>query len=306
MANPLFSLITVTLNPGEGLARTVDSVRAQRWRDFEHIIKDAGSTDGSVQQYGRPERGYALMVICQPDTGIYDAMNQALAVARGKYVLFLNAGDTLYAPDVLAQLEPFCAPADSEDLVYTDYAIGGGKARVRSPSRLSRFFLYRTMLCHQVCFVRRDCYHDLGHFNTQLRIDADYDFLLRLMLRPQARSQYLPMVATTFLGGGISSDPVMNSVKESEVKGLRRKYFPGWEGHAFGLIYACTLPWLRNGIVQSAKLRYLATLYRYGVNLFYIICSWRKRGRVADSRPTSGVNRAVECDGRTPRATHKR
>lgn len=270
MNAPRFSIITVTFNPGEALGKTVESLKAQCYTGFEHIIKDAKSTDGSVERYGQPARDYDPIVVCRPDGGIYEGMNQAIDVASGNYLLFLNAGDTFYTPDVLANLAPFCEQEESPDLIYCDYAIEGGKARVRSPSKLSRFYLFRTMLCHQVCFVKLDCYRDLGGFNTNLRIEADYDFLLRLMLRPKARCLYVPVIATAFLGGGVSSDPANYSLMRSEVRGLRKKYFPGWEGRAFALLYACTLPRLRIGIMRSPKFRSLATCYRYGVNL------WRK------------------------------
>lgn len=265
---PLFSIVTVTLNAGEKLEHTVASVKAQSFRDFEHVVKDAGSTDNSIQRYAMPSPGYSPIVICKPDRGIYDAMNQALETVHGKYVLFLNAGDTFYDQTVLSQLAPLCAGAGAAELVYTDYAVEGGRSRVRNPSKMSRFSLFRTTLCHQACFIMRDCYSELGNFNSTLRVFGDYDFLLRLILRPQARYRYVPMISTTFLGGGVSSDPALFGLMRREVTGLRQKYFSGWEGRAFGLLHASTFPWLRIGIMRTPKLRPLAAMYRHGLNLW--------------------------------------
>lgn len=268
MASPLFSVITVTLNPGAQLGHTVRSVAAQRFRNFEHLIKDAGSTDGSVQQYARSIAGYEPIVIRQADEGIYDGMNQALAHARGKYVLFLNAGDTLYNENVLGQV---AVVADSEPdvhLIYGDYFAGWLRCVVRSPKRLTRFALYRNTLCHQSCFVRRDQLSASGGFDTCLRVLADYDLLLRMMLSADASCHYIDEPLSWCLGGGFSAMPINAAIGRREAKLLRHRHFELMDRLLYECARAATCPSLRIRLMASRHLTGLQRLYTRVANVW--------------------------------------
>ena len=87
---PFFSIIVVCLNPGEKLLQTLQSIQKQEFRDYEIVLKDGGSTDGSLQKLYPGQSG--LLVVTKPDRGIYDAMNQAVEEAKGRFVFFLNCG----------------------------------------------------------------------------------------------------------------------------------------------------------------------------------------------------------------------
>ena len=87
---PFFSIIVVCLNPGEKLLQTLQSIQKQEFRDYEIVLKDGGSTDGSLQKLYPEQLG--LHVVTKPDRGIYDAMNQAVEEAKGRFVFFLNCG----------------------------------------------------------------------------------------------------------------------------------------------------------------------------------------------------------------------
>ena len=97
-ADMKISVITVVLNDLEGLKKTVNSVLSQRGEDFEYIILDGGSTDGSWEYI--ESLNFRGMKKSAPDTGIYNAMNNAVLLANGEYCLFLNAGDTFYDEQV--------------------------------------------------------------------------------------------------------------------------------------------------------------------------------------------------------------
>ena len=105
-----FSIIVVTLNAGEKLKETVQSVLAQQFTDYEIVVKDGGSTDGSVEKLPQDAR---LMVYVRKDKGIYDAMNQAVEFAKGQYVLFLNCGDFFYDQTVLTRADAALAAAEA-------------------------------------------------------------------------------------------------------------------------------------------------------------------------------------------------
>ena len=93
-----FSIITVCLNAGNDLSDTVDSILNQTYNDYELIIKDGMSTDGSIEKL--PQNSHIKLIQCK-DSGIYDAMNQGIMEAQGDYCIFINAGDTIYCNDTL-------------------------------------------------------------------------------------------------------------------------------------------------------------------------------------------------------------
>ena len=97
MQRPFFTIIVVSLNPGEGLRKTLASITRQTFTDCEILIKDGGSRDGSLDDLPDDNR---IRLIRQPDTGIFDAMNQAVMESSGQFIHFLNCGDTFYAPTV--------------------------------------------------------------------------------------------------------------------------------------------------------------------------------------------------------------
>jgi len=258
--NPRFSIITVCLNAGAALHQTLASVLVQSCADWELIVKDGGSTDGSTDALPADGR---IRFFQQADSGIYDAMNQALAHATGSYVLFLNAGDFLSDASVLQGFATTIANATAADgnggnggnsetantdttaapgLVYCNYTTTAHPVPVMSPPRLSSFFLYRTMLCHQVCLVRRDYFALIGAFDTSLRVDADYDFLVRLIHVHKARYAFFNYtgIITTPFGFNFHQQ----ETARKEVARIRRSYF-GWRRFPYGLMVALTLPRLR-------------------------------------------------------------
>ena len=110
MQTKFFSIIVVALNPGERLERTLRSILEQTFTDYEVIIKDGGSKDGSadfIKEEGILEKYPQIRMITQPDKSIYDGMNQAVSYAEGKYVQFLNCGDLFYDKEVLKKTAEF-------------------------------------------------------------------------------------------------------------------------------------------------------------------------------------------------------
>ena len=102
--DPMYSIIVVCLNAGQRLCDTVGSVLGQRYANFEVVVKDGGSSDGSVEMLAETWQDARLRVYAEKDSGIYDAMNQAVKLAGGAYFLFLNAGDSFYDENVLDRI----------------------------------------------------------------------------------------------------------------------------------------------------------------------------------------------------------
>lgn len=270
---PLLSVITVTLNAGERLARTAASVAEQTWRDLEHLIQDGGSRDGSAAALSLDAR--ARLVVA-PDRGVYDAMNQALRRCRGRYVLFLNAGDCFAGPDALAAVAAHLA-GGAADLYYCDLLRGDHGTTVRYPDRLSASFLFRHQLCHQACFFSAEVLRRLGGFDLSFRLAADYELLLRAVLRDGVVAARVPTAAVVYEGGGLSARASNRAVLGEEEQRVRERHFSRRQRLGYGLALALTLRPLRVALFRIEALRRLWPLYQRAANAWNQ-ASWRGGG----------------------------
>ena len=141
-----FSIIVVCLNPGTKLNQTLDSILAQTCPDFEVIVKDGGSRDGSIESMRTDGR---IHLYQEPDHSIYEAMNQT-----GDYILFLNCGDLFYDKEVLAHTAQFMEqhPMKLQGIYYGDTYSAKTDTKISSPPRITGFVCYRNIPCHQSCF----------------------------------------------------------------------------------------------------------------------------------------------------------
>ena len=136
MKTPLFSIITITFNAESTLEPTLCSVAAQQENDYEYLIVDGASKDGTValaRQYDCVTR-----IISEPDRGLYDAMNKGIKAATGEYLVFLNAGDSLYAPDTLKKLHDFIGE-NRPDILYGETAIVDSDRRFIAMRKVSEW-----------------------------------------------------------------------------------------------------------------------------------------------------------------------
>ena len=156
---PLISIITITWNASSTLPPTLKSVGEQTFRDFEHILVDGASSDDTLA-VARRDGLPSLRIVSEPDRGLYDAMNKGLRMARGKYVLFLNAGDSFADSAVLQAYAD--AAAANPDIIYADTLVVDearnvvGSRHLSVPDQLTLDSFSRGMLvCHQAFMVRR-------------------------------------------------------------------------------------------------------------------------------------------------------
>jgi len=175
-AEPTLSIVTVALNAAREIERTFASVAAQRGIDLQYIVIDGGSTDGTADLLRKYEPLIDIAV-SERDRGIYDAMNKGLRAATGKWIVFLNAGDTFHDEHCAASV---LRADDNVGLAYGDVVLespGGSRRTLRYPN-LSWRFLHRNTICHQAIFARRSVFDRTGEFDLSYRACADFDWLM--------------------------------------------------------------------------------------------------------------------------------
>lgn len=237
---PLFSVITVCYNSEKTIERTLKSMLAQTEKDYEYLIIDGASTDGTTEIVKRYEPLFEgrLKFFSEKDNGIYDAMNKGIKKASGILVGMVNSDD-YYEPDALENMKKSyqALPDNKKEHVI----LYGMQRRLRDGEEIEIEFindriLGESMICHPTCFVSKKVYEDYGVYDTVYKSAADLDFLLRIKRNTD----------TTFV-------PVYNIISNFELGGMSAS---------------------SRGAIEAAKVR-----YKYGVysrlRMNYVI--WQSR-----------------------------
>ncbi len=188
---PLFSIITITKNNLAGFLRTREGLKNQSFRDFEWVVIDGNSTDGTkdILPFGS---------LSEEDIGIYDAMNKGIERSKGDYLLFLNAGDVLSDADILATIAKTIT-AEKPDFMYGDALETGGFYK---KARHHKHLDWGMFTHHQAIIYRRECIGAL-RYEPHYKIAGDYAFT-RAFLRNCRVVSYIPAAICIFETGGIS------------------------------------------------------------------------------------------------------
>jgi glycosyltransferase involved in cell wall biosynthesis len=220
--NPILSIITVNFNDLSGLTKTYDSVCSQTSQEFEYLIIDGGSTDGS-EVFVTQNKDSVAFTSSEKDNGIYDAQNKGIIQCKGRYLLFLNSGDTLYDKDVIKNF--YCKLDVNKGIIYGNSIIISqdlSEKLLVPPSHLPLNFWYRNTLNHQAVFIKRELFDEFGLYNLNLRICADFEFFLKVFLKDSNLFQYIPITVCNYYEGGISANPAnydkMIAEKETVLK----------------------------------------------------------------------------------------
>ena len=200
---PKLSIITINYNNLEGLKKTVESVVSQTWREFEYIVIDGGSFDGSAA-YTESQSTNIDYWVSEPDKGIYNAMNKGIAQATGEYLLFLNSGDYLYSNTVLK--ENYDRIADYDLIYFNIQNIGVNFSKIISYPAILRFSdLFFDILSHQATFFRKDLFDRVGLYDENLKIVSDWKFMIVALFKYQCSYLKVDETLSTFYLDGISS-----------------------------------------------------------------------------------------------------
>jgi len=196
-----FSVITINYNNFRGLRNTIESVISQTCQDYEYIVIDGGSSDGSVEVIKRFSSRIAFWV-SEPDRGIYHAMNKGVAHAKGKYCIFMNSGDCFYGKDVLLELKSKLVA----DIVIGRVSIDDENHIISPPpcGELTLYHLYAGAVPHQGSFIKTSLLRKHPYDET-LRISSDWKFFLQVMIFDNCSVSYVGDFVAKYDMGGISS-----------------------------------------------------------------------------------------------------
>lgn len=218
------SVITINKNNAEGLEKTIRSVIEQDFIDYEYIIIDGNSIDRSCDII----RKYANCIsywISEKDDGIYHAMNKGIAQANGEYCLFLNSGDYLFSRNVLKEYSGYNITGE----IITGNAIVDmgekGTELVLSPKEVTFYTFFKHTILHQATFIKRSLFDKFGYYNTNLKIVADWEFVIKVLCLFNCNYQSIPLTISVFDTAGMSSRPNNMTICIKEREQVLKQYF---------------------------------------------------------------------------------
>ena len=228
------SVITPVYNGSKTIVPCIESVKKQTYKEIEHIIIDGGSTDGTLDKIDKYSSKVAK-VVSEPDKGIYDAMNKGISLASGDIIGILNSDDLYADNDVLSSVAQVFKDLSVDscygDLVYVDPRDTDKIIRFwKSSSYSDRLFYKGWMPPHPTFFVKRAIYEKMGRYRLDLGSAADYELMLRFILKSGISTSYIPRVLVKMRCGGKSNASILNRLhancydrKAWKVNGMKPK-----------------------------------------------------------------------------------
>jgi glycosyltransferase len=229
------SIITAVCNNRKEIVHAIDSVLSQSYPNIEYIVVDGASTDGTkevIESYGSKISKF----ISEVDNGMYYALNKGISVATGDVIGILHSDDIFENNQVIAQIAEIFQNTGSDgiygNLVYVNK---------KNPKKIIRFWKSNPfelpmlkkgwMLPHPTLFIKRNLFEKHGLYDTNYRISADYDLMLRMLSNPELKFAYLPQVITRMRIGGASNRSLKNIILKSkeDFRALQKNQIGGWK-----------------------------------------------------------------------------
>jgi glycosyltransferase involved in cell wall biosynthesis len=219
------SIITINYNDKIGLKKTFQSVLNQTFHDYEYIVIDGGSSDGSkelIEEY----KDRISYWVSEPDKGIYNAMNKGIQATHSDFIIFMNSGDVFHHDKVLAEVENQLT--EEFDIYYGDcYRVTPNASKRWSfPDKLSFSYFYSSSLSHQSTFIRRKLFYDFFLYNEDFKIVSDWEFFIYAICKMNVTYKHLNAVISDFDFTGISSNKKNKKFDKEEREVVFQKHFP--------------------------------------------------------------------------------
>ena len=218
------SIITVCLNEAESIRATCDSICSQSYSDFEWIVIDGGSTDGTLEILREYEDSMDCL-ISEPDTGIYNAMNKGAVKASGQYLIFMNGGDRFACADALLM----ASKAPRAQMLYGDVYLGDSSGDVETyPDVVESGYMLRKMIPHQTTFYERATFEAVGGYDESFKIAGDYDLYARLFEVERISHHHISHPIAIFDLEGVSNSKDFRQLRKRENHRIRKQYFKNY------------------------------------------------------------------------------
>jgi glycosyltransferase involved in cell wall biosynthesis len=216
-SKPLISVITVVYNGEKTLKDTIESVMMQTYENIEYIIIDGGSSDGTVdilKQYDHVIDYWHS----EKDGGMYDAMNKGIALSSGEYVGMLNSDDFFANSDVLQNVvDTFCQTQTDAVFSCLNIVDKDNLGKILRKYRVTKFnselMRIGVMPPHPTFYCKKSCYNDAGMYRTDYKIAADFEILVRLLIRQKISWSFIDKVTVTMRSGGLSDSGFLSSIR---------------------------------------------------------------------------------------------
>lgn len=215
------SIITINFNNKVGLQKTIDSVISQTYKEFEWIIIDGGSTDGSkelIEKYSE----HITYWVSEPDKGIYNAMNKGIKIAKGEYLQFLNSGDAFYYKKILSDV--FTNNKSNHDIITGSIFSNGKVSRGIGYKDVSLNDFFYNSVYHPSSFIKKELFTKIGGYDENYKIASDWKFFIYTIIIKNATLLYIDKPITIFDHTGISSTEI--SVVKKEKQLILEELFP--------------------------------------------------------------------------------
>lgn len=227
------SVITINRNNRDGLRQTMQSVLKQDFEDFEFIVVDGASDDGSLevikefQPLFEQKQSENFQYESKPDTGIFNAMNKGILKSEGEYLLFLNSGDYLVSSDVLSN---FSALNTVEDYVSGNIVIElDGRQEVRkSPDKVDFLFFFNNSLPHQATFIKKRVFETFGLYNEGNKVKSDWENSFRNLIIENSTYRHIEQIISYYDISGVSSQQEFEELKRQEQKIVYLSIMPSY------------------------------------------------------------------------------
>ncbi len=229
-----FSIISICLNDKSNLKATLASIEQQTFNDFEHIVVDGGSTDGTRELLEARARSHTnFRFISEKDSGIYNAMNKGIGLSHGEYLLFLNSGDLLANPEALSTVSKL---SKGQEFIYTDIFLKteSGFIHRHYPKKLSFRFWLSEHLCHQAVYFKKTLFERLGKYDESYRCAADHEFFLRALFKGKASTLHIPHALAIYQMDGLSSQEKMRDRIIGEMARSQHAHLMNFKTRVYG------------------------------------------------------------------------
>lgn len=226
------SIVTINRNNATGLEKTMRSVASQTFKEFEYIVVDGASTDGSADVIKKMESEFAhLKWVSEPDKGIYNAMNKGIRMAKGDFIQILNSADCLAADDVTERMLESLEKEDRPSILYGNMVkcFPDGHRMVDkcfAGQEITMFGMYTGTLNHDPAYIRRDLFEKYGYYDESLKIVSDWKWYMQAIVLGGEKPRYVDVDVTLFDMTGISEDSDNKEKIRKERRDVLEKLIP--------------------------------------------------------------------------------